>query len=330
VTEPAAAPLIPAPDSSVIRLLCGVNGNGYVDRMGRAWGADRYFTGGAVYETRNKLISGTPDPRLYQSRREGSFRYDIPLKPGMYELRLYFAETVYGEHNDAGGGEGSRVFGVFVNGKQLQHDIDVIADAGASTADIRSFKVAPAADGALHLTFLQFSNAPMVSAIEILPCVSGKIQTIRLISRDRAYTDTQGNTWAPDVFARGGQVVTRQADVTNTKDPELYRGERYGNISYFIPVPKGRYTVKLYFSETWFGPDNPGKGGAGSRLFDILCNGVALKRNFDIYEEAGGSNRAVTWTGRGLEPNHQGKLAISLVPAENYACINALEVIEEQ
>ena len=70
-------------------------------------------------------------------------------------------------------------------------------------------------------------------------------------------------------------------------------------------------------------------GGVESRVFDILCNGVALVRSFDIYKEAGGADRAITRTFRGLKPNPQGKLVISMIPEKNYACINALEVVDE-
>ena len=85
----------------------------------------------------------------------------------------------------------------------------------------------------------------------------------------------------------------------------------------------------MRFAEVWFGPGKPAGGGVGSRVFDILCNGVTLARNFDIYKEAGGSDRPVTRTFHNLEANHQGKLKISLVPVTNYACINALEIVDE-
>ena len=70
-------------------------------------------------------------------------------------------------------------------------------------------------------------------------------------------------------------------------------------------------------------------GGVGSRVFDILCNGLALHRNFDLFKEARGAGRAVTWSSHGLEPDAQGKLAISLAPVRNYACVNAIEVVDE-
>ena len=67
----------------------------------------------------------------------------------------------------------------------------------------------------------------------------------------------------------------------------------------------------------------------GSRVFDILCNGVALRRGFDVFKEAHGSGRSVTWSSHNLEPDAQGKLDIALVPSRNYACVNAVEVVDE-
>jgi hypothetical protein len=96
-----------------------------------------------------------------------------------------------------------------------------------------------------------------------------------------------------------------------------------------VPVPPGRYTVNLYFAEAWFGPGNFAGGGIGSRVFDILCNGVAFRRGFDIFREAGGSGRGLILPMHGVEPNPQGKIIINLAPVRNYASLNALEVIDE-
>jgi large repetitive protein len=108
-----------------------------------------------VVKLPNHLINGTRDPRLYQSRRQGNFRYDIPLNPGFYELRFHFAETHFGEDNTAGlGGEGSRAFAVQINGNTVINRRDVVGEAGASAAHVKVFKdVYPAADGKIHLTF---------------------------------------------------------------------------------------------------------------------------------------------------------------------------------
>ncbi len=324
--EAAAA----AAPSSEIRILAGLESGNYLDGFGRLWQSDRFFTGGTVFHTNDHPIFGARDARLYQNRREGAFAYDIPLKPGIYELRLHFAETLYGESNIAGGGEGSRLFDVVVNGKPVLRELDVVSEAGPSAADVKVFKdISPAADGKLHLAFAPRNNSPFLNAIEIAPGIPGRMRPLRITARDRGFTGKDGKYWEPDRYVKGGQLVMRADPVSGAGDPDLYRGERFGNLVYTIPVASGSYALTLHFSETWFGPGKPGGGGAGSRLFDILCNGVALLKNVDIYAEAGGCDRALTRTFHHLEPNAQGKLVLSLIPVRNYACINALEVEDE-
>jgi hypothetical protein len=124
-------------------------------------------------------------------------------------------------------------------------------------------------------------------------------------------------------------VVPRPDAATGTSFPEIYRSERYGNFNCAIPMADGKYSLTLYFAEDWFGPSRPGGGGSGSRAFDVYCNGTALLREFDIFKSAGGENRAVERTFRGLTPSAQGKLMLSFVPVRNYAAVNAIEVVAE-
>jgi hypothetical protein len=104
---------------------------------------------------RHSTIWRTQDPIIYRSSRQGDFAYNIPLKPGIYELRLHFAETFYGPENPGSGGEGSRTLSVSANGQTLLHEFDVLADAGGErTAEVKVFPdISPAADGQLHLSF---------------------------------------------------------------------------------------------------------------------------------------------------------------------------------
>ena len=325
----APAPSLPL---DTVRILAGVEGGSYVDSFERTWQSDRYFDGGWLPQSpRSQVVQGTRDQELYRRRREGPFRYDIPLAEGVYQLRLYFAESFYGENNLAGGGETTRIFDVLANGKPLLSGFDVIADAGASVGDIKVFRdITPAPDGKLHLDFRPGTNQPFVNAIEIAPGVAGRMAPVRIVARDRGMKDAEGRYWDPDHYARGGQIIPRPMSNVQVADPELYRSERFGNLTYTIPVAQpGRYAVNLYFTENWFGPGNPGGGGIGSRAFDILINGVALRRNFDILKESGGVNRSEIVGVHGVEPNHQGKIVISLTPNENYACINALEILDE-
>jgi Malectin domain len=325
---PSALPELPITGDE-IRIRAGSD-RPYTDGFGRQWLSDRYFTGGITFADPKHPIFNTRDPDLYRSRREGTFRYDIPLRAGVYEMRLHFAEVLYGSGNIASGGEASRVFRILANGRQIIDALDVTADAGPSAVDIRAFKdISPAADGLLHLQFENIAEAPFVNAIEIAPSVAGKLRSIRILARDHPYTDKLNRAWEADRYFSGGQLTMRRDPVSGTDDPELYRGERFGNITYSIPVPPGRYGVTLHFAETWFGPDKPGRGGVGDRVFDVLCNGVALLRNLDIYKEAHGSDRAITKTFHNLEPNAQGKIQILLIPHKNYACVNAIEVVDE-
>ena len=316
-----------------VRILAGAPEGTYTDSLDRLWLSDRFFQNGTASDMPHApLILGTHDPRLFQHHREGTFSYHIPLKPGVYEMRLYFAETVYGENNIAGGGETSRIFDVYANGRPLLPGFDILRDAGSLTADVKVLKdISPDKDGKLHLDFRASTNSALLNAIEITPGVKGLMRPVRIAARDHGMRDSAGHQWDPDRYARGGQLAPRTyANVTGGPDPELFRSERFGNLTYTIPVVQpGRYGVTLYFAENWFGPGMAGGGGEGSRVFDILCNGVVVRRKFDIFREAGGSGRATTVSFHAVEPNHRGKIVISLDPITNYALTNALEIVDE-
>ncbi len=329
--ERSPAPGAAAPGDE-IRILAGYSKENYIDRRGKVWQGDRYFKGGEAASSSQQTISRTLDPTIFQQSRAGEFSYDIPLKRGVYELRLYFAETVFGPTTFSGGGESSRVFDVDMNGKPLLVGFDIYRDAGGDNiAYERVFKdVAPASDGYLHLRFHPSSREkPILTAMEIVPGIPGKLHPLRLVARDNSYTDRAGQVWSPDCYFFHGRLISHRGPVENTADPDLYTAERYGNFDYAIPVAPGTYGVTLRFAETYFGEANSGFGGIGSRIFNVYCNGVALLRNFDIFKEAGGASRALDKTFHGLKPNAQGLLVLSFVPIENYAEVNAIEVVDE-
>jgi hypothetical protein len=317
--------------SQGVRILAGAPGTKIVDHYGDTWDGDRYFNGGTVRAVPPRPIAYTRDPALFYHQRQGDFSYDIPLQNGSYELRLYFAETIFGENNAAGGGETSRAFRILANAKPLDDDpLDVIADApGSNTADIKVFKdVKPAADGKLHLTFASIRNdVPFVNAIEIAPSEPGAIRPIRILAGKIGYTDENNRVWSSDRYFHNGVLVARTSPVAGADEKEVCHSERVGNFSYVIPVAKnGRYTVTMKFCESRHGPDAP--GGAGDRIFDVLFNGRTLLGNFDIFKETG-SLQALDKTFEGLEPNAQGKLIFTFTPTRNYAEINAIEVMDE-
>ena len=320
------------PPGVEMRILAGWTNGPYTDHAGRIWQPDRFATGGYAMDYRGHVVDGAFDPRIYESSREGDFQYDIPLATGSYELRLHFAEMIFGGRNVGAGGEGSRIFDVDANGRRLLSRFDIISDAaGANIADERVFKeISPGSDGQLHLRFTHMIRDPLLNAIEIRPSEPGKMRPVRIVTSEHPFIDQAGSQWEADRYYRGGQLIARPHPVSGTPDPGLYRHARCGNITYAIPVaPESSYTVILRFAEGWIGTGNPVGGGVGSRLFNILCNGQTLARGFDIFREAGGAERAVEKRYRGLLPDPQGKLVIHFQPVESYACINAIEVLDE-
>lgn len=296
------------------------------DSDGLVWYSDRYFEGGKAAADPKLDVAGTLTPALFRTWREGEFRYRIPLKAGTYELTLWFAEPVL-----RSGADNVRTFRIWINGVAAVEEFDIMTEAGAGqTAVARTWRdITPAADGFLHLAFTPFGNTPLLSALSIVPGTPGRLRPIRIAAREEPYTDSSGYMWSSDRFFFGGKLVKRIEAIQGTTDPELYRGERYGRLTYTIPVPPdSTYTAVFHFAETWFGSQGGG-GGAGSRLFDILCNGVLLERDLDVYREAGGAFRALQKTYRGLRPTPNGKLVFQLVPGRNYAFLNALEIFDE-
>jgi hypothetical protein len=189
--------------------------------------------------------------------------------------------------------------------------------------------ISPDKDGFLHLMFSS-SLSPCVSGIEILPGIPGRMRPVRIAAAGPSYYDREGQFWSADRYFRGGRPMRKVVAIQGTRDPELYSNQRWGNFTYSIPVVTGdKYRLTLKFAETFYGPGSWAKGGVGSRLFDVYCNGVALLRDFDIYKQAGGESRPADQVFHGLVPNRQGRLALSFAPGSDYATVNALEVVDE-
>jgi hypothetical protein len=318
-----------------VRILAG-SGRSFVDHAGKLWSADAWFDGGMAEKSTAEHVWRTQDPDLYRSSRQGEFRYAIPLKTGIYELHLHFAETVYGPESAGTGGEGSRILTVRANGRTLLTRFDVVADAGASrTADVKVFtEIAPATDGLLHLEFSgEEGKQAILSAIEILPGFRGHIRPVRILARQTPYYSNDSHWWSPDNYFEGGQLATYTTSVNGTDDPELYETERWGNFSYAIPVTPGKYSVTLYFAVRhgdWDQSSSPSgdNRAAVAHIFNVYCNGNALLKNFNLPQEARPADVVIRKFAN-LEPNAQGKLLLSFVPVEGYATVTGIEVIPQ-
>ncbi len=334
-SQPLPEPSVGLPVGEEVHILAG-SMRKYVDHAGKVWNPDTYFSGGNAVQSAVQHIWRTQDPIIYRSSRQGDFSYNIPLKPGTYELRLHFAETVYGPENTGGGGEGSRTMTVTVNGETALRDFDVLADAGGErTAEVKVFHdISPGSDGQLHLSFSGRNGSAMLSAIEILPGLRGQVRPVRIVARDVPYYSNDSRWWSPDNYFKGGQISSSQEPAQGTDDPEFYETERWGHFSYAIPLPPGKYTVTLHFIEHHAAPGtaevapSDGSGGSQDRVFNVFCNGKTVLANLNILDEAG-ENRPLVRKIKGLEPNAQGKLLLEFVPVTRYATVSAIEVVPE-
>jgi Malectin domain len=324
-TAKLTVPSIGAPYAVVpLRILAGYSGQSQIDAAGNVWQPDQHFHGGGTWDRPDNIAMRTSAPILFKHSRNGDFTYDIPLRPGAYELHLYFVAAEQDSSNLS-------TFTVYVNGNNVLSNFDVRSDAlGANIADERVFRdVGPDGNGFLHLAFSSERAPATLNAIEILPGTPHQQLPIRLLTQPISFTDHSGHFWHPDDDFLDGYTSRKGAQITGTSDPDLFTEERYGHFTYAIPVdPRDRYTLILHFAEFYFGPSASGIGGDGSRVFRVLCNGNTLLDNFDIYKEAG-SLHALTKTFYHLKPTAQGKLNIAFEPIANNATVSGIEVLDE-
>jgi Malectin domain len=314
----AGAPTLP------IRILAGYSGKPQIDSAGAIWGTDRYFHEGGTWSRPANFIARTSDPLLFEQWRTGDFFYDIPLQPGAYELHLYFVTSDRA-------GDTTSTFSIGINGTKVLAGFDVNSDAlGENIADERIFRdVSPAKDGYLHLAFTSERGAPALNALEILPGIAHKQLPIRIVTQPTSFTDHDGNVWHSDTYYMSGRLSSQRQQIAGSPDPQLFGAERYGHFTYAIPVDtRDRYTLVLHFAELYFGPHASGVGGTGSRLFRVMCNGVAVLDDFDIYKEAG-SLHALTKTFYHVKPTAQGKINLTFEPVVNNATVSGIEVLDE-
>ncbi|XP_077251081.1 putative LRR receptor-like serine/threonine-protein kinase At1g07650 isoform X3 [Tasmannia lanceolata] len=81
----------------------------------------------------------------------------------------------------------------------------------------------------------------------------------------------------------------------NISNPELYSTARLSPLSltyYGFCLLNGNYTVKLHFAEIIF-TDDQTFSSLGKRLFDVYIQGKLVLKDFNIKDEAGGSNKVL-------------------------------------
>ena len=151
----------------------------------------------------------------------------------------------------------------------------------------------------------------------------------RVAARDDSVVDGLGTFWAPDDYFVGG-VHSRYVSTVFSTSPnsEVFTTERVGDFEYFFAVPPGRYSATIYFAEGWFGRNAAGRGGPGSRVFDVFINHEMALPNFDMLRE-GRANQLITKTFRHLQPDLNGQLRFTFTPRVNYASFRGVEISQD-
>ena len=139
----------------------------------------------------------------------------------------------------------------------------------------------------------------------------------------------QAGSFQADDFYMGGQPYTGNLPVetgTLSVPAAIFQTGRAGNVQYLfynrpqkVPV---WYDVRLYFAESTFQE-------AGKRRFDVEINGNKVLNDFDIFQAAGGANKAVLKEFPLVNSNRDGTFEIKLESGSaGQPEICALEIIK--
>lgn len=167
--------------------------------------------------------------------------------------------------------------------------------------------------------------APAVAAAAAAPMpaagATSMVPPIRIKAGiTNSITDADGNAWLPDQGFEEGEMVERpDAQIVDSKSPQIYRSEHWGMSSFTYPVPNGKYTVKLHFCETYDGITAP-----GDRVFSFNVNGQDFK-DFDVWAKSGGYLHPYVETVP-VEVT-DGKVHITFTPKVQNPEINGIEIL---
>jgi hypothetical protein len=289
----------------------------YVDHSGMTWNTGSYCQGGANITVSPQKIAGTEDAPLYFGGTRGIAHCIFPVTQKRYELHFHFAET-----SDLPAA--TRLANISINAGPAIN-IDVVDRAGGNAIATSTVvtDVVPENDGAIHIDFT--SEVSLLNAVEIIPSPSASLLPVRIVAGSKPYVDSANQIWESDRYFSGGRHGL-PPEAAKQGNLGLYESERIGRFHYSIPaVPMAHYKVKLYFREPWFGKENGGSGGPGSRVFDVVCNNELLIKNFDILAIDGST--PVVKTFDNIQASADGRIELSFLPVVNYAFVNAIEIL---
>ena len=280
-----------AAPAEIIRINSG--GPEFTDGSGNLWAADQYFIGGTLYENTTAIANTTDDTLYHTERYDPVLTYEIPVSTdGLYDVNLSFAELYFGlSGGGSGGGAGSRVFSIEIEGQTLITDYDIFAEVGGATAVIKQFPGINVSDGSLSIIMTASVNNAKLSAIEVLSN-NVVIEQIPIVATPIAnQTNQEGTESSVDVAATGGNgnLVYTATGLPIGLDLEPTNGDIFGtifnNAATGGPNSNGIYPVTITVDDsdgvtddaqiitfTWTVTEGPG-GGVEQVLFRVNVGG---------------------------------------------------------
>lgn len=245
-------------------------GTAYIDSARFPWQKDFLFVGGSKGSTRS-FIAGTGDPKLYQTEHSGkAFRYSIAVAPGLYQVKLHFAEYKYKL-------PGQRIFNVTMENNPALTAFDILREVPRFTALVKTFYVA-VTDGSLDIGLIGIKNSAKVSAIELQAIPA---DGLLINSGGGAQLDDASQIWIADTGFFGGSTLAATEPITESASSSVAQSFRFGSyFGYRLPVPNGTYDVVLHFVEPFY--DIPGQ-----RMFSCYVEGVNEIPGLDIFSYVG-------------------------------------------
>jgi hypothetical protein len=223
----------------------------YTSSAGQVFAADAFASGGTL-RTVTTAVTGTNDPKLYQSERWGTFSYAIPVTNGTYDVRFHFAETYFGTVT-SGSCVGKRVFGMDIVDTATSPDlanIDICAAVGPSAADIMTVKNVTVNDGVLNIkSVVGIADDPELTALEVIPTAISA-PTVTSTAPGSGETDVSVGSFPRATFSRSMDATTINGTTATLSGPA---GPVAGTVSFDGPTRTVTITpnAPLAFSTTY-------------------------------------------------------------------------------
>ena len=154
-----------------------------------------------------------------------------------------------------------------------------VPEASSSSAASITSSIDAATSSLLPASSSQPIQSSSSASSQSTPAMTGEL--VVAVNTGASNTATyDGVLYQVDAFATGGTMHTTTDSISGTNEDALFQSERYGSLSYNVPVTNATYSLVLHFVEMYH--DNP-----GLRAFDVAVEGQNKITALDLYGEVG-------------------------------------------